>query len=318
MISNKQLCLERDAFRCRVCGVSENLEARKLITRSNDVSYHLSNLITLCSDCNNKKENLENSADKNYLGVILCGGRGSRLYPLTKHTNKHLLPIGIVPMVFYPIKTLQKMGVKRVVIVIDQFSYNITDVIGSGKAFGMEFSYKVQDGAFGIADALYLAKEHATREDKVICILGDNIFNNNSLDFNFDEPNKAYVYIKKVNNPQDYGVARVDGNKIIEIVEKPKKFISDLAVVGLYVYPNDVFEVIPQIDPSPRGETEISSINNFYVRNNRAEFKEVTNYWGDAGSSIQRYAECSMHGAKEANVSSQEIDSFRSIVFDNK
>ncbi|KKM65192.1 hypothetical protein LCGC14_1493740 [marine sediment metagenome] len=318
-MENKNLCLERDAFRCRTCGNKENIKVVKLIDRIGEISNHLSNLISLCDRCADIRHDLNNLSDNNKLGVLLCGGKATRMYPLTRTINKHLLPIGIIPMAFHPISTLQKMGIKRVVIVMDQCSTMITETIGSGRAFGMSFNYKVQDGAFGIADALSLAKDVARPDDQIVCILGDNVFDNEKIDISFSTDfDQAYVYLKKVSDPKNYGIARLENNKILEIVEKPTEFVGDSAVVGLYIYPHDVFDVIEHIEPSSRGELEVTAINNFYIKNNRLNYRMVEGYWADCGGSIQRYAEASMYGAKKANVSEQEIDDFKAIVFDDK
>jgi glucose-1-phosphate thymidylyltransferase len=329
-MNNENLCLERDGNRCRTCGSVNNLSAIKLVDRDGSVSFHLSNLITLCDVCKTERDNIYKNKDQSRVGVLLCGGKGTRLYPLTLTTNKHLLPIGICNMVFYPIKTLRKFGVKRVLIVVDQFSSSIMNALGSGKAFGMDFSYKVQDGAFGIADALYLAKDFINEKtEEIVTILGDNIFDNNELDTNISEcfysdnlgfpKHEACVYLKKVPNPEDYGIAVInDDGKIERIIEKPKEFIGDTAVLGLYVYRPSVFSIIENIKPSNRGELEISSVNDKFAASGWLDYKIVNGYWADCGSSIQRYAEASMYGAKEAKVSAEEIDSFRAIVFDDK
>ena len=318
----KRICLERDACRCRHCGTTEDIDVQQLVKRDSRLAWQLSNLITLCTSCAlaayvNKRKNTE----KRRVGVILCGGRGTRLYPLTKFQNKHTLPIGLVPMLFYPLKTLRKFGVYHVLVVIDREGADeIIGMLGSGKEFGMDISYKVQEGAGGISEALYLAKSFVDPGDEIVCILGDNIFDNDSLDANFElQPeNLACVFVKEVSNPQDYGVAVVEGGRVSKIIEKPKEFISNLGVIGLYVYTDQVFEIIEKIKPSDRGELEISSVNDFYASSGVLQHQMVTGYWGDAGGSIQRYAECNMHGAKEANVSAEEIDNFRSIVFDDK
>jgi glucose-1-phosphate thymidylyltransferase len=317
----KQICLERDANRCRHCGTTEDLSVSQLVSRDGRLAWQLSNLITLCKECDTLS--LLNMANKrkNRVGVILCGGKGTRLYPLTKFQNKHTLPIGLTPMLFYPLKTLRKFGVYRVLVVIDRDGADeIIGMLGSGKEFGMDISYKIQEGAGGISEALYLAKDFVKPDEEIVCILGDNIFDNDSLDPNFTlEPeNLACVFVKEVSNPQDYGVAVIEDGFVTKIVEKPKEFISNLGVVGLYVFTDDVFEVIEGTKPSDRGELEISSVNNFFASAEVLQYQEVKGYWGDAGGSIQRYAECNMHGAKEANVSAEEIDSFRSIVFDDK
>jgi len=316
-----KLCLERDANRCRHCGMLEDLRVYQLVPREGLLAYHLSNLITLCSDCSMLTMNTRKFGKENRVGVVLCGGRGTRLYPLTMYQNKHTLPIGLVPMVFYPIKTLQKFKVKRVLIVTDREGANETmKMLGSGKEFGMDFTYKIQEGAGGISEALYLAKDFAKPDDEIVCILGDNIFDIDSLDTNVDLTNdaKACVWVKKVDNPQAYGVATIEGEKVVEIVEKPKEPISNLAVVGLYMYTTEVFDIIKSIEPSERGELEISSVNDFYAKIGELDYRMVNGYWADCGGSIQRYCEASLHGAKQAKVSEEEIKDFISAVFDDK
>jgi glucose-1-phosphate thymidylyltransferase len=297
----KRLCLERDALRCRHCGTTDDLDVMQLVKREGRLAWQLSNLITLCSSCLKKTErNIENH-NPNRVGVILAGGKGTRLYPLTKFQNKHTLAIGLNPIIFYPLKTLREFGIKRVLVVMDREGADqIVAMLGSGKEFGMDVSYKVQEGAGGISEALYLAKDFVDESTtEVVVILGDNIFDSDGLDTSelFEEqPNlggcskyDARVYLKKVDNPSDYGIAVLDeNNKIKTIVEKPKDFIGDLAVVGLYIYSPCVFDEIENIHPS------------------------------DRGGSIQRYAEACLHGAKQANVSKSEIDDFVSIVFDEK
>jgi glucose-1-phosphate thymidylyltransferase len=317
----KQLCFERDARRCRHCGTTENLFVHQLSKRKSRLAWQLSNLITLCGGCLQETEDNIDNKDSNRVGVMLCGGRGTRLYPISKFQNKHTLPIGLTPMIFYPLKTLRSLGVHRVLIVIDRDAANeIINMIGSGKEFGMDISYKVQEGAGGISEALYLAKDFVKPGQEIVCILGDNIFENDGLEKTVLDAtkNKACVFVKKVPNPQDYGVAVIKDGKVETIIEKPKEFVSDLGVVGLYIYTNDVFGVIDSIKPSDRGELEISSVNDYYAANGQLEYRKVSDFWGDAGGAIQRYAECSMHGAKKANVSVEEIDNFKSVVFDDK
>jgi len=321
---SKQICMERDAKRCRHCGTTENLFVNQLVRRKSRLAWQLSNLITLCGDCADiAQKNLINKNNKR-VGIMLCGGRGSRLYPLTKFQNKHTLPIGLIPMMFYPLKTLRAFGVYRVLVVVDREGADeIINMLGSGKEFGMDISYKVQEGAGGISEALLLAKDFACQDSEIICILGDNIFDLDYLDTNIDLcNNKACVFLKKVTNPEAYGVAILDTKDekqyVKEIVEKPKGFIGDMAVVGLYAYKYDVFGVIDKIKPSDRGELEISSVNDYYAKEGTLTSKTFTGYWGDAGGSMQRYAECSMHGAKKANISVEEIEDFKAVVFDDK
>ena len=317
-----QLCLERDAKRCRHCGSAKDLDVYQLVKRDGRLAWQLSNLVTLCPKCAaTAHDNRKFNSKSNRVGVMLCGGRGTRMYPLTKYQNKHTLPIGLVPMIFYPLKTLRSLGVYRCLIVIDREGADHTiAMLGSGKEFGMDISYKVQEGAGGISEALNLARDFVNPTDEIVCILGDNIFDNTqfSPDMKLSKGKEACVFVKEVPNPEDYGVAVIEGGAVTQIVEKPKEYVSNLGVVGLYIYTAGVFDVINTIVPSDRGELEISSVNDHYASRGTLQYQLVNGYWGDAGGSIQRYAECSMHGAKEANVSAEEIDNFRSVVFDDK
>jgi glucose-1-phosphate thymidylyltransferase len=319
MIEDAQrLCMERDAFRCKHCGAAENLKVKNLVEKNNRLNWHLSNLTTLCEFC---LRAAEVDVVENRVGIVLAGGKGKRLYPLTKYQNKHTLPISIIPMIFYPIKTLRSLGIKKVLIVVDrENSGPILEMLGSGREFGMDFSYRIQEGSGGISDALYLAKDFVRPEDQIFCILGDNIFDEDEIkrDFHMDTNSKACVFVKEVNNPQDYGVALIDNNKVVSIVEKPKSFLSNLAVLGLYIYTYDVFQVIENIEPSPRGELEISDVNHYYASQNELEYIKFNGYWADCGGSVRRYCEASLHGAKKANISAEEIDGFMSVVFDEK
>jgi len=316
---NKQMCVEKYARRCAICGSNINTVVRKL--NKINASEHLSNLILLCEECNSGADSISDAEERNRVGVVLCGGKGTRLYPITINFNKHLLPLALSHMITYPVRTLRRLGIKRVLIVVDRESGSkIIEVLGSGSAYGMEFTYRIQDGANGIADALYLAKDFVKPDDKIFCILGDNIFDNNQLDPDFElaQDNLACVFVKEISNPKDYGVAVIKNNRIIKIIEKPNNFVSNLGVLGLYVYTNQVFEIIEKIKPSKRGELEISDINHFYANSGVLQHQVVKGYWADCGGSIQRYTEASMYGAKEAKVSAEEIDSFRAIVFDDK
>ena len=316
----KQACLERDAHRCRHCGSSIGVDAIQLMDSGRGNLWLLSNLITLCKECEKEKQDTEKLGDVKKLGVILAGGKGSRLYPLTRYQNKHTLSIGLLPMIFYPLKTLRSFGIRRVLVIIDrENSDSIINMLGSGKEFGLDVSYRVQEGAGGISQALYLAKDMVKPDDKIYCILGDNIFDNDKIDKNIDlGSNKACIYLKEILNPQDYGVAKIENGKVINIVEKPKEFVSNMAVLGLYVYTPEVFDIIEQIFPSARNELEISSVNDYYASKNQLQYKITNGNWSDCGGSIQRYCEASLYGAKRANVSSEEIDNFRSTIFDEK
>ena len=288
----KSLCIERDAGRCRHCGAASNLFVNQLVKRKGPPAWQLSNLITLCGNCSDVARKSADSNDNNKVGVLLCGGRGTRLAPLTRYQGKHALPVGLVPMVLYPLKTLRAFGVKRVLVVVDrETAGEIVRILGGGKEFGFDsVTFAVQEGAAGIGDALCLAKDFVRTGEKIITILGDNIFDYEALDKSVDlYGNKAIIYTKKVNNPEDYGVAIVEGGKVKEVIEKPKQFISDRAVVGLYIYTPEVFDVIKKIKPSERGELEISDINSYYAKEDALIYKDIGGYWADCGGSIQRY-----------------------------
>ena len=218
-------------------------------------------------------------------GVILAGGEGTRLRPLTYVTNKHLLPIYDMPMIMHPLNTLRGFGIEEVGVVTGgEHISNFMGFLGSGKNFGVRFTYKVQDGAKGIADAL-LQMEDFFKGGKVVAILGDNLFEKVEAGERVFDDNNAYIFIKKVSDPQRFGVVAFDGNGDIgRIDEKPSKPASDYAVTGLYVYPNDVFDFIRTLKPSARGELEITDVNNHYLREGRLKIVKLSGYWSDAGT----------------------------------
>jgi glucose-1-phosphate thymidylyltransferase len=222
------------------------------------------------------------NAKQSIKGVLLAGGTGSRLYPTTKVTNKHLLPIYNNPMIYYPLETLINMGIKEILVVSGtEHCGHILQLLGSGKHLGVDISYRVQDEAGGIAQALGLAESFACGS-KVAVILGDNIFVDN---FNIDDfDDGARIYLKKTSTPERFGIANFFQDKLVSIVEKPKQFISDLAVTGLYLYDNLVFDFIRNIKPSERNELEITDINNIYIREQKISYEIVKNDWTDAGT----------------------------------
>ena len=227
----------------------------------------------------NKKENKIKNETK---GVILAGGTGSRMMPLTKVTNKHLLPVYDEPMIYYPLKTLIKAGIKDILIVSGRgHAGHFLELLGSGKEFGVKLSYAIQEKAGGIAQALQIAEEFVDGDD-VCVILGDNIFEDkiNVGDFK----GGARIYIKKVDNPQRFGVVTLRGGKVVKVVEKPEVPESDWAVTGLYVYDSDVFKIIPTLKPSGRGELEITDVNNHYIEAGKMDAKKVNGFWSDAGT----------------------------------
>lgn len=214
-------------------------------------------------------------------GVILAGGEGTRLRPLTYVTNKHLLPVHNKPMILYPLETLKKMGIRDVLVVsggnhIGAFA----EFLGDGSDYGVNVTYRVQKKAGGIAQALGLAEDFA-RGEEIMVILGDNIFGE------FTAPmtaGRATVFLKEVENPNRFGVAQFDGGgALINIQEKPIIAPSNLAVTGLYHYPNEVFKVIPTLKPSARGELEITDINNYFI-DKGCDYVKLKCFWSDAGT----------------------------------
>ncbi|MCK4257698.1 MAG: NTP transferase domain-containing protein [Halanaerobiales bacterium] len=219
-------------------------------------------------------------------GIILAGGTGSRLYPLTKVINKHLLPIYNKPMIFYPIETLCKAGITDILIVLGgESTGELFQLLGSGKKFGANFTYKYQDEAGGIAHALSLAEDFANGE-KVIVLLGDNIIQEDLKiavkDFEKSKV-KAGVFLKQVSEPERFGVAEVQNQKIIQIVEKPENPKSNWIVTGIYMYHHEVFDIIKTLKPSDRGELEITDINNSFILQNALKAYYLEGFWTDAG-----------------------------------
>jgi len=223
----------------------------------------------------------------NIKGVILAGGTGSRLMPLTKVTNKHLLPIGQKPMIYYPIEKLTAAGIEEILIVTGiEHMGDVVNLLGSGKNFGCRFTYKVQDEAGGIAQALGLA-ENFSLGDALVVILGDNIFHSSLKQYtdNFKEQKQgAKILLKKVDKPRRFGVAEIQGDKIISIEEKPQKPKSDYAVTGIYFYDSKVFDIIRTLKPSARGELEVTDINNTYIAKRQLHYEIMDGWWSDAGT----------------------------------
>lgn len=217
-------------------------------------------------------------------GIILAGGTGSRLYPLTKVTNKHLLPVYDKPMIYYPLQTLIAAGIKDIMIVSGRGHVgHFLELLGSGKEFGVRLTYEIQEGAGGIAEALGLAESWAGT-DNVAVILGDNIFQDDIRKDVESFEGGAKIFLKEVPDAHRFGVAEVKGNRVLGIEEKPKKPKSNLAVTGLYLYDAGVFEVIKTLKPSGRGELEITDVNNAYIRRGAMEFSVLKGFWSDAGT----------------------------------
>jgi glucose-1-phosphate thymidylyltransferase len=220
-------------------------------------------------------------------GVILAGGTGSRLMPLTKVTNKHLLPVGQKPMIYYPIQKLTSIGIEQILIVTGvEYMGDVVNMLGSGKDFGCQFTYKVQDEEGGIAQALGLA-EGFSQNGHLAIILGDNIFQANLKSYAskfLSQKSGARILLKEVPDPHRFGVAQVSDTKVIRIDEKPKKPKSNYAVTGLYFYDNNVFDIIRTLKPSARGELEITDVNNAYIAKGQLEYDIIEGWWSDAGT----------------------------------
>lgn len=220
-------------------------------------------------------------------GVVLAGGTGSRLKPLTKVTNKHLLPIGLKPMIYYPIEKLTSIGIEQILIVTGvEHMGDVVGLLGSGREFDCHFTYRVQDEAGGIAEALGLAENFAHGQP-VAVILGDNIFRANLkayADKFIAQKTGARVLLKQVESPQRFGVAEIADGKVISIEEKPKKPKSNYIITGIYFYDAAVFDIIRTLKPSGRGELEISDVNSAYIPKNQLAYDILDGWWTDAGT----------------------------------
>ena len=221
-------------------------------------------------------------------GVVLAGGLGTRLRPLTSVTNKHLLPVYNQPMIYYPIQTLVNAGIKDIMVVTGGNSAgDFLRLLGNGKAFGLKrMNYAYQEGEGGIADALSLVEDFAA-EEPVCVVLGDNIIEGNILgavNAYSEQGGGAKIILKKVPDPQRFGVPRLDGNKVLSIDEKPTVPQSDYAVIGIYMYDGKVYDIIRSLIPSGRGELEITDVNNAYISRNQMTWEELDGWWTDAGT----------------------------------
>lgn len=221
-------------------------------------------------------------------GVVLAGGLGSRLNPLTKVTNKHLLPVHNQPMIYYPIRTLINAGIDDIMVVTGGNSAgDFLKLLGNGKDFGLKhLNYTYQEGEGGIADALSLV-EHFADDASICVILGDNIIEGNiraAADEYTKQSKGAKILLKKVPDPQRFGVPELDGANVVRIEEKPAEPKSDFAVIGIYFYDATVFDVIKTLVPSGRGELEITDVNNHYIRRGEMTWNELDGWWTDAGT----------------------------------
>ncbi len=218
-------------------------------------------------------------------GIILSGGAGTRLRPLTKITSKQLLPVYNKPMIYYPLNTLLKAGIKEILIIVaPERAGDYLNLLGSGSKFDVKFTYEIQDEPKGLPEAFIIGENFIDNEN-VVMILGDNIFED---DFSTDIKSfksGGKVFAKKVRDPERSGVVKFDHRmKALEIVEKPKKWISDYALVGLYIYDHRVVEIAKNLKPSDRGELEIVDIHNWYLAKGELEVAMVNGAWLDAGT----------------------------------
>jgi len=239
-------------------------------------------------------------------GVILAGGLGTRLLPMTKVTNKHLLPIYDKPMIYYPLQCLVNAGIKEIMLVTGGNSAgDFLQLLGNGREFGLkELHYTYQEGGnTGIADALRLAEDFAEGE-KIVVVLGDNIIEKNIRkavgDF-FTQREGAKVLLKEVSDPQRFGVARIKDNRLVNIEEKPPHPQSNLAVIGIYLYDAEVFEVIKTLKPSERGELEITDVNNAYIEKGSMTYEVLQGWWTDAGTVESLYRAAQLVAQNGAN-----------------
>lgn len=221
-------------------------------------------------------------------GVILAGGLGKRLEPLTRITNKHLLPVYGKPMIYYPIQTLVESGIKDILIVTGgNHAGEFLRLLGNGSEFGLKaINYTYQKGEGGIAEALGLA-QHFADNDKIIVVLGDNLIEKSIKRYVEDfskQPKGAKILLKKVSDPERFGVAEIKGSRIVNIVEKPKHPKSDYAVTGFYMYDKEVFNIIKTLKPSNRGELEITDVNNEYIKRGQMSFSIFDGWWSDCGT----------------------------------
>jgi glucose-1-phosphate thymidylyltransferase len=222
-------------------------------------------------------------------GIILAGGKGTRLYPLTKAVNKHLLPVGREPMIYNPVRTMKGCGIQDILVVTSSTHMgDMVNLLGSGVEFGVSFTYRVQEEALGIANALLLGESFAGAEP-VFVLLGDNYFASQLSYFtsnflNHQHGTGARVLLVEVARPSDFGIAALDETKIVEIQEKPERPKSSYAVVGAYLYDTKLWGILRSVKVSERGEFEITSVNNEYIRRGEMEYDFVQGRWMDTGT----------------------------------
>lgn len=220
-------------------------------------------------------------------GIVLAGGTGSRLEPLTRVTNKHLLPVGNYPMIYHPIAKLKQAGLRDIMIVtgVDHVE-DMVRLLGSGEQWNVNFSYRIQREAGGIAQALGLARDFA-RGEKMVVILGDNIFDQDISEYVTafeNQDNGARILLKEVDQPERFGVPELEDDRVTGIVEKPESPPSDYCVTGIYMYDSKVFDFVDSLEPSERGELEITDVNNMYIDRGHMHYDVLDSWWTDAGT----------------------------------
>jgi glucose-1-phosphate thymidylyltransferase len=220
------------------------------------------------------------------IGVVLAGGHGTRLAPMTNVVNKHLLDVFDQPMVYYPLQALQRSGITDVVLVTGAEIEQFKTLLGDGSGLGLNIEYAQQDGAGGIAQALALTQPHVG-DDPLVAILGDNLFQDELAPYvqSFrEQKDGARILLKQVADARRFGVATIDGDRITKIEEKPERPESDMAVTGCYMYDNRVFDIISTLHPSARGELEITDVNNNYIAAGELQYDILNGWWTDAGT----------------------------------
>lgn len=239
-------------------------------------------------------------------GVVLAGGLGTRLSPLTKITNKHLLPVYKKPMIYYPIEMLVEAGIRDIMLVTGGNSAgDFLRLMGNGSEFGLSgINYTYQEGEGGIAEALNLTKDFV-EDDKVVVVLGDNILEKSirkGVEAFEKQEEGARIFLTEVEHPWEYGIAELDGERITNIIEKPKEPPSNLAVIGVYMFPASVFDIINNLEPSARGELEITDVNNAYVERGQMEYEVLDGWWLDAGENAESLLQANVTIARRDGV----------------
>lgn len=239
-------------------------------------------------------------------GVVLAGGLGTRLQPLTRITNKHLLPIYDRPMIYYPIQMLVEAGLRDILIVTGgPYAGDFLRLIGNGEDFGLSrINYAYQKGEGGIAEALGLSREFVGG-DKLVVVLGDNILEQGirgGIEAFARQKAGSRIYLKAVEHPWEYGIAEVAEDKVLRIIEKPQHPPGNLAVIGVYMYPPDVFEIVKDLKPSARGELEITDVNNAYIERGQMEYDLLEGWWLDAGENHEALLRANLTVARRAGI----------------